>query len=163
MLCTQTDLETRVSPENIKLWALQRSSSTPDADVIADAITWATEEVYTPLRALYAAHIPFDSGSQPVVLTNIAVAFSIWWLASRHSEYSEIYRLNYEDAVKQLKQIASGDIPLILPDGTELLNADPQSALESAGLARSTTSGVTPVFTRSTLTEFTGKNLRRYS
>lgn len=160
MLCTQTDLETRVSPEKIKLWAMQRSSSTPDGDVITDAITWATEEVYTPLRALYAEHIPFESGSQPVVLTNIAVAFAIWWLASRHSEYSEIYRLSYEDALKQLKQIASGDIPLILPDGTELLDAEPQTVLTS-GYARSTTTGVTPVFTRSTLTEFTTKNIRR--
>lgn len=160
MLCTQDDLELRVTEEKIQLWSINPSTGEIDASVVTDAITWATEEVYAPLRSLYADYIPFEDGSQPVVLTNIAVAFAIWWLASRHSEYSEIYRLNYEDARKQLKQIAAGDIPLILPDGTELLDADPQTALTS-GYARSTTSGVTPVFTRSTLTEFTAKNIRR--
>ena len=150
MLCTQVDIEKRVGPEKVKLWALQRQSHAPDVDVIEEAIAAATEEVYAPLRGLYADHIPFASGSQPVILRNIAVSCAIWWLASRHAEYSEIYRKLYEDALKTLKNIAAGDIPLIAADDTDLLNADTQTVL-SGDTARSTTSGQTPIFTRRVL------------
>ena len=150
MLCTQSDLEIRVSPEKVRLWAIQKNSTVPDGEVVQDGIDWATEKVYTPLRKLYAAYIPFQEGQQPAELRNIAVTYAVYWLATRHSECSEVYVQDYRDARKELMSIARGEIPLTGADGSDLLDADPQIPADSH-YAMSTTAGQQPVFSRQSL------------
>lgn len=150
LLCHQSDIDQRVGFEKVRLWAFQDASPEPDPDVIQAACQWATDEITAMLTNLYAAYLPFTALTLPVVVKNIAVAFAVYWLASRHDDISDAYVLSYKDARKQLEAIARGDIALIAPDGTALLDATPQPAI-ATHYALSTTSGQTPIFSRQTL------------
>ena len=94
---TQADLEGRVGVEKIQRWAYQKGNPEADPKVLQDSETWAENQINHALTNLYAAYLPFTEATLPAVIKDIAIAFRIYWLASRFDDSSESYKFNYQE------------------------------------------------------------------
>lgn len=100
----------------------------PDTDAIDNALADASAEMDPFLANRYALPLP----SRPPALRRIAIDIALYRMQNLRSLGDvEDSRKRYEDAIKQMNQIAEGKISLGLPsDGSEGSNAPIATGIE---------------------------------
>jgi phage gp36-like protein len=101
--CTQSDLEKLIPTEELAQLTTE-SGSSPDANVVTEAIAMADAEIDAYCGKQYA--VPFSP--VPDRVKSLSVDMAIYHLYSRRSVAPEIRRIKYEDAIKFLKDLAKG-------------------------------------------------------
>ena len=83
-----------------------------DSEVVRRALEDASAEIDTYLAAKYDLPLP----KVPEVLARLSVDIALYRLSSTTAEGTDERRRRYEDAVKLLKRIASGEVSLGLSE-----------------------------------------------
>ncbi|CAI1794121.1 gp436 family protein [Serratia liquefaciens] len=96
------------------LWnvAINRETNQLDEAAITQALEDTDEEINSLLSRRYK--LPLET-AVPRILIRVAVSIAFYWLADRDNQATELVRKRYEDAIKTLKEIASGQRDLGLP------------------------------------------------
>ncbi len=110
---TQADLETRYGALEVLQLADRDGSGAVDSGVVAAAITAAEVEIDGYLAVKYALPLTLIPPLVTLLCCEIA-RYRLWSTAP-----SELVRNGYEDAVAQLKRLASGAMRLIDVAGSE--------------------------------------------
>ena len=103
---TQADLETRFGSDELAQITDRINGSVIDASVVARAIADAEAEIDGYLAARY--QLPL--ASVPAVLGRLTCDMARYYLYA--DRFTESVRKRYEDAVRLLKAMASGDVKL---------------------------------------------------
>lgn len=112
--CTKEDLFEACLQSAIEQWATDHSSETQDKIYtrIHSAITRASEEMNLYISKQYKLPLPFT----PLSLRDICVKLSLYQLLSRKGFTTESadmsIKINYDSAIKQLEQLASGRLDI---------------------------------------------------
>lgn len=105
--CTQSDLLTMISPEELAELTAD-SGDLPDVFVVEEAIAQADAEIDAYLGSRYA--LPLTS--TPPRVKALAVDMAIYHLYSRRSVTPAVRRVKYEAALAFLKAVAAGALGL---------------------------------------------------
>jgi phage gp36-like protein len=137
--CTQDDLLKMIPEEDLTDLTVE-SGEVPDSLIIADAISKADAEIDSYLGVKYA--VPLSP--TPDQVKALAVDLAIYHLFSRRNLVPPVRQQRYVTAVALLKQVASGEIVIIGPEG------------EPATVAKGVTDATSSVrcFTRDTLMDW---------
>ncbi|HGM7539537.1 gp436 family protein [Serratia marcescens] len=92
--------------------AIKKGTDQLDEAAIAQALEDTDEEINSLLSRRYK--LPLET-AVPRILIRVAVSIAFYWLADRDNQATELVRKRYEDAIKTLKEIASGQRDLGLP------------------------------------------------
>nr|WP_211185864.1 DUF1320 domain-containing protein [Brenneria salicis]NMN90533.1 phage gp36-like protein [Brenneria salicis ATCC 15712 = DSM 30166]RBP64863.1 phage gp36-like protein [Brenneria salicis ATCC 15712 = DSM 30166]RLM31582.1 hypothetical protein BHG07_04810 [Brenneria salicis ATCC 15712 = DSM 30166] len=92
--------------------AINRETNELDEAAIAQALEDTDEEINSLLSRRYK--LPLET-TVPRILNRVAVSIAFYWLADRDNVATELVRKRYEDAIKTLKEIASGQRDIGLP------------------------------------------------
>lgn len=92
--------------------AINRDTNELDETAIAAALEDTDEEINSLLSRRYK--LPLET-TVPRILKRVAVSIAFYWLADRDNQATELVRKRYEDAIKTLKEIASGQRDIGLP------------------------------------------------
>lgn len=92
--------------------AINRETNQLDEAAITQALEDTDEEINSLLSRRYK--LPLET-AVPRILIRVAVSIAFYWLADRDNQATELVRKRYEDAIKTLKEIASGQRDLGLP------------------------------------------------
>ncbi|NCG50549.1 DUF1320 domain-containing protein [Serratia fonticola] len=92
--------------------AINRETNELDEVAIAQVLEDTDEEINSLLSRRFK--LPLET-TVPRILTRVAISIAFYWLADRDSQATELVRKRYEDAIKTLKEIASGQRDLGLP------------------------------------------------
>lgn len=92
--------------------AINRETNELDETAIAAALEDTDEEINSLLSRRYK--LPLET-TVPRILNRVAVSIAFYWLADRDNQATELVRKRYEDAIKTLKEIASGQRDIGLP------------------------------------------------
>lgn len=92
--------------------AINRETNELDEVAIAQVLEDTDEEINSLLSRRFK--LPLET-TVPRILTRVAISIAFYWLADRDSQATELVRTRYEDAIKKLKEIASGQRDLGLP------------------------------------------------
>lgn len=105
------------------LWnvAINRETNELDDAAIAQALEDTDEEINSLLSRRYK--LPLET-TVPRILNRVAVSIAFYWLADRDNQATELVRKRYEDAIKTLKEIASGQRDIGLPTLEQPLEGD---------------------------------------
>ncbi|MGL4676047.1 MAG: phage protein Gp36 family protein [Brevinema sp.] len=133
LYCSKDDLFEACLRSAIEQWAADCDSDTSEQILtrIAAAITRASEEMNLYISKQYPLPIPFV----PLSLRDICVKLSLYQLLSRKGFSSDSadssIKVNYDSAIKQLEQIASGRLDI------GIVKSSPQTARYSHYFPRS--------------------------
>lgn len=92
--------------------AIKKGTDQLDEAAISQALEDTDEEINSLLSRRYK--LPLET-AVPRILIRVAVSIAFYWLADRDNQATELVRKRYEDAIKTLKEIASGQRDLGLP------------------------------------------------
>ncbi|MBP1130461.1 MULTISPECIES: gp436 family protein [Serratia] len=92
--------------------AIKKGTDQLDEAAITQALEDTDEEINSLLSRRYK--LPLET-AVPRILIRVAVSIAFYWLADRDNQATELVRKRYEDAIKTLKEIASGQRDLGLP------------------------------------------------
>ncbi|MBP1034356.1 DUF1320 domain-containing protein [Serratia fonticola] len=92
--------------------AINRETNELDEVAIAQVLEDTDEEINSLLSRRFK--LPLET-TVPRILTRVAISIAFYWLADRDSQATELVRKRYEDAIKTLKEIATGQRDLGLP------------------------------------------------
>lgn len=95
------------------LWnlAVDRSTNELNETWIDEALRTADDEINGRLGRRYVLPLP----QVPDMLKRIAIVISLYWLADRDQQATNLMDERYKRAIEQLKDIASGKLELGLP------------------------------------------------
>ena len=114
---TISDLITRFGQEAIDQLATRGDGDAADAEVVAKALSDATDEIDGYLRGRYP--LPLDPVPSLVNLWCATIArYRLWGV---HDAVPEAVLSAYTGAVKDLERVARGDITLPIADATAVL------------------------------------------
>ena len=117
--CVQADIA-KLIPEQELAELTTESGSTPDADVVTEAIAKADAEIDAYCGARYT--VPFTT--VPDIVASLSVDMAIYHLYSRRSHVPEIRRQKYDDALKFLRDVSKGAATLGGSDAEVATDAD---------------------------------------
>lgn len=95
--------------------AVDKKTGELDNDKIDTAIDDADAEINSILAKRYTLPLVFTS-SMPRPLHRAAVSISFYWLSERDNQITDLIQKRYDDAIKILKEFASGARDLELAD-----------------------------------------------
>ncbi|RLM02423.1 hypothetical protein BIY27_25110 [Gibbsiella quercinecans] len=89
------------------LWnvAIDKNTNQLDEVAIAQALEDTDEEINSLLSRRFK--LPLET-AVPRILNRVAISIAFYWLADRDNQATELVTKRYEDAIKTLKEIASG-------------------------------------------------------
>jgi phage gp36-like protein len=102
--CTQTDIETRIGPDDLVALADHNGDGDPDSDVIAGAIASASALMDSYLSARFT--VPIAAASD--VLTTRAVSLAVYFLRLGRDSVTDDARAQYRDDVDWLCAVVAG-------------------------------------------------------
>lgn len=122
--CTQMNLNYLYGTDNITKWSnLSGTTATADTTRIAEAISWADEQVDNALRESRYV-IPFTSVCKTICYLSAGLA--TWWLykarGQRDTDQWNKMHGDYEDALETLAKINGGAVKL---DAAKIASDDP--------------------------------------
>ena len=133
---TQADLETRFGTEELAQRTDRINGSVIDASVISRALADAEAEIDGYLAKRYQLPLP----TVPAVLGRIACDLARYYLYD--DRVIEVVRKRYEDAVRLLKAMASGEVKLDAAEALEpavsgiaVTSRSPERIFNADGLA----------------------------
>lgn len=140
--CAQADITKMLSEAELAELTAE-SGSTPDADVVSEAIAHADAEIDSYLSVRYT--LPLSA--TPARVKTLSVALALYYLFSRRPTIGlpETVRNNYRDAVQFLRDVAQGKAQI--PDATGAELAGDEEAVAEI-------SSATRVFSRDNLTDW---------
>ena len=117
MYCTLEDIKGHV-PERRLVELTDDLNPNDEGSIVEAVVAKAIDEAATLVDAYIGKRYALPLPSVPPVLRMVAVDLSIYNLYERLTEMdvSDGMKLRYNNAVALLKQIASGDLPLGLPE-----------------------------------------------
>lgn len=117
MYCTLEDIRGHI-PERRLVELTDDLNPNDEGSIVETIVAKAIDEATTLVNAYIGKRYTLPLPSVPPVLRMIAVDLSIYNLYERLTEMAitEGMKLRYNNAVAMLKQIASGDLPLGLPE-----------------------------------------------
>ena len=121
--------------------AIDKASGQLDKVKIETAIADADAEINSFLARRF--HLPLKIKGIPRPLHRVAVSISLYWLSERDNQITDLIQRRYDDALKMLKEIASGARDLGLPKASRPQEADNGKIITVQDNAR--------LFTRNTL------------
>ncbi|HBC0987572.1 TPA: DUF1320 domain-containing protein [Escherichia coli] len=98
--------------------AIDKSTGELDTDKVNTAIDDADAEINSILARRYKLPITFPTG-MPRMLHRAATSIAIYWLSERDNQITDLIQKRYDDAIKTLKEFASGARDLGLPTGDD--------------------------------------------
>lgn len=111
---TQNDIVTLYSEDALYV-ADRNGDGVPDGEAVTRALDTASAEIDSHLAVRYT--LPLSE--PPALLTQYAVDIALYRLASSRDVQSEEHRTRYDDALKALKDIATGKAVLVFPGGAD--------------------------------------------
>jgi phage gp36-like protein len=111
--CDQAAIALRITPSELVGLTDDSGSGSVDASVVTEAIAAADAVIDGFLRGRVA--LPLTVSPVPALLRQAAVDLSIWNLFTRRTQAGELPQgitLRYQEAMKTLRGIASGDIAI---------------------------------------------------
>jgi phage gp36-like protein len=112
--CNQNDLETLITVTELVELTTERGDI-PNPTIITEIIDRVDTEIDSYVSVRYATPLV----SVPDIIKGLSVDMVIFHLYSRRSAVPSIRRTKYEDAVKFLQNVASGNSNIIGSDGYE--------------------------------------------
>lgn len=103
--CTVIDIQAALDERDLIRYTDDDDAGTPDQSKITAAITGAGAVIDTHIMGRYGA----DLSPVPDLIKDLAVDISVYRISSRRADAPEEFRKRYDDALRLLKQIASGD------------------------------------------------------
>lgn len=100
------------------LWnmAIHKATGKLDEEKIETAIEDAEAEINSFLARRF--QLPLTLVTIPRPLHRVAVSMTIYWLSERDSQITDLIQKRYDDAIRTLKEIASGTRDLGLEQAT---------------------------------------------
>jgi phage gp36-like protein len=106
--CTFDDIENRIGTDDLAALADYDGDSTADPDIVAEAIRNAESLIDSYVGVRFA--VPVDPA--PDILRTRAVNLTVYFLRLGRDSVTEDARLQYEDDVRWLNQVAAGGVSL---------------------------------------------------
>lgn len=102
--------------------AINKATGELDEAKIETAINDADEEINSFLSKRYQLPLSLDIIPRP--LPRVAVSIALYWLSERDSQITDLIQKRYDDALRTLKEIASGTRDLGLTGSTPAPETD---------------------------------------
>lgn len=115
---TQADIEEAYTADALILAADRDNDGVADAAVVSNALTDASAEIDTYVATKY--QLPL--ATVPRVLVLLCVDIALYRLSAAADIFTDERRQRYEDAVRLLKRISTGEVSLGIPQPPKTTN-----------------------------------------